>query len=55
MMGSSTSSGPAGTGDRYYGVAFAIVTNNPDPEGLARVKVAFPGWATRPRATGRGW
>src|SRR5947209_79025 len=34
--------GPAGTGGRYYGVAFAIVTNNSDPEGLARVKVALP-------------
>jgi phage baseplate assembly protein V len=34
--------GPAGQGDRFYGVAFAIVTNNQDPEGLARVKVALP-------------
>src|SRR3974390_1449993 len=34
--------GPEDSGDRYYGVAFAIVTNNRDPEGLARVKVALP-------------
>src|SRR3954453_16241903 len=34
--------GPAGQGGRYYGVAFAIVTNNQDPEGMARVKVALP-------------
>jgi uncharacterized protein involved in type VI secretion and phage assembly len=34
--------GQAGTGGRYYGVAFAIVTNNSDPEGLGRVKVALP-------------
>jgi uncharacterized protein involved in type VI secretion and phage assembly len=34
--------GPAGAGDRYYGVAFAVVTNNRDPEGLGRVKVALP-------------
>jgi uncharacterized protein involved in type VI secretion and phage assembly len=33
---------PAGRGEKYYGVAFAIVTNNSDPEGLARVKVALP-------------
>jgi len=34
--------GPAGTGGRYFGVAFGIVTNNNDPEGLGRVKVALP-------------
>jgi len=29
-------------GDRFYGVAFALVTNNSDPESLGRVKVALP-------------
>jgi uncharacterized protein involved in type VI secretion and phage assembly len=27
---------------RFYGVAFAIVTNNKDPDGLGRVKVKLP-------------
>jgi phage baseplate assembly protein V len=29
-------------GDRHYGVAIAIVTNNRDPDGLGRVKVSLP-------------
>jgi len=33
---------PADADSRYYGVAFAIVTNNKDPEGLGRVKVKLP-------------
>jgi phage baseplate assembly protein V len=27
---------------RFYGVAFAVVTNNKDPDGLGRVKVKLP-------------
>jgi phage baseplate assembly protein V len=42
MDGLADLMGPAGTGNRYYGVAFAIVTNNQDPEGMARVKVDLP-------------
>ena len=34
--------GPTDATDRYHGVAFAVVTNNKDPDGLGRVKVAFP-------------
>ena len=32
----------AGADARFYGVAMAIVTNNKDPDGLARVKVRLP-------------
>jgi uncharacterized protein involved in type VI secretion and phage assembly len=32
----------AGAGAHVYGVAMAIVTNNKDPDGLARVKVRMP-------------
>jgi uncharacterized protein involved in type VI secretion and phage assembly len=33
---------PAEGDSRFYGVAFAIVTNNKDPDGLGRVKVKLP-------------
>lgn len=33
---------PAEADSRFYGVAFAIVTNNKDPDGLGRVKVQLP-------------
>ena len=33
---------PADADSRFYGVAFAIVTNNKDPDGMARVKVKLP-------------
>lgn len=33
---------PAGPDGRYHGVVIGIVTNNSDPDGLARVKVALP-------------
>lgn len=32
----------AGADGRFHGVAMAIVTNNKDPDGLARVKVRMP-------------
>ncbi|MFY1651353.1 phage baseplate assembly protein V [Solwaraspora sp. WMMB762] len=34
--------GPASPDGRYHGVVIGIVTNNSDPDGLARVKVALP-------------
>jgi phage baseplate assembly protein V len=34
--------GPADADSRFYGVAFGIVTNNKDPDGLGRVKVKLP-------------
>jgi len=33
---------PADADSRFYGVAFAIVTNNKDPDGLGRVKLKLP-------------
>ncbi|HEX5013803.1 MAG TPA: VgrG-related protein [Candidatus Limnocylindrales bacterium] len=35
-------SGSAGSRQKFYGVAVGIVTNNLDPERVARVKVKFP-------------
>jgi uncharacterized protein involved in type VI secretion and phage assembly len=34
--------GPADADSRFYGVAFAVVTNNKDPDGMGRVKVKLP-------------
>lgn len=34
--------GPDEADSRFYGVAFAVVTNNKDPDGLGRVKVKVP-------------
>ena len=34
--------GPSEVATRFYGVAFAIVTNNKDPDGIGRVKVKLP-------------
>jgi phage baseplate assembly protein V len=34
--------GPVEADSRFYGVAFAVVTNNKDPDGLGRVKVKLP-------------
>jgi uncharacterized protein involved in type VI secretion and phage assembly len=34
--------GPAGGEGRFYGVAFAVVTNNKDPDQLGRVKLKLP-------------
>ena len=31
-----------GTGERFFGVVIGVVTNNKDPDGLGRVKVALP-------------
>jgi phage baseplate assembly protein V len=33
---------PGDADSRYFGVAFAVVTNNKDPDGLGRVKVKLP-------------
>ena len=33
---------PSDIDSRFYGVAFAIVTNNKDPDGLGRVKLKLP-------------
>ena len=33
---------PVESDSRFYGVAFAIVTNNKDPDGLGRVKLKLP-------------
>jgi uncharacterized protein involved in type VI secretion and phage assembly len=33
---------PSEAESRFYGVAFAVVTNNKDPDGLGRVKVKLP-------------
>ena len=33
---------PTEAESRFYGVAFAVVTNNKDPDGLGRVKVKLP-------------
>ena len=30
------------TGERFFGVAIGVVTNNKDPDGLGRVKVSLP-------------
>jgi phage baseplate assembly protein V len=31
-----------GTGERFFGVAIGVVTNNKDPDGLGRVKMSLP-------------
>jgi uncharacterized protein involved in type VI secretion and phage assembly len=36
------SQAPSGGHDRYYGVAVGIVTDNNDPQTMARVKVSYP-------------
>jgi len=38
----SVLTGMPGTGERFFGVAIGVVTNNKDPDGLGRVKVSLP-------------
>src|SRR5690348_16852886 len=38
----SVLTGMPGTGERFFGVAIGVVTNNKDPDGLGRVKTSLP-------------